>query len=71
MYLGALILLYRQMLVAPANQLAASPTWASQVSVEEAQRYRFECAVAGQEIARLLQLIAFDGTLSRRCWLIM
>ena len=40
-------------------------------SVDDARRYRNECAVAAQQIARILSLISFDGTLTKRCWLII
>jgi hypothetical protein len=72
MYLGALILLYRQLLVATAEtQLTDGASWSSTIPEVEARRYRDECAVAAQQIARILSLISFDGTLTRRCWLIM
>ncbi|CAI6342558.1 unnamed protein product [Periconia digitata] len=68
MYLGALILLYRHLLVAIAEKHLP---WTLKLSVEDAQKYGIECAVAGQQIARILSLISFDGTLSKRCWLII
>lgn len=72
MYLGAVILLYRQLLVATAEmQLTDGAAWDSNLSIEDAKRYRNECALAGQQIARILSLISFDGTLTKRCWLIM
>lgn len=72
MYLGALILLYRQQIVATAEtQLtdgaAHNPTFA----IQDAHRYRNECAVAAQQISRILSLISFDGTLTMRCWIII
>ncbi|KAF2020225.1 hypothetical protein BU24DRAFT_135558 [Aaosphaeria arxii CBS 175.79] len=72
MYLGALILVYRQLLIATAEtQLTDGAAWNIDVSVEDAKRYRYECAMAGQQIARILSLISFDGTLTRRCWIII
>lgn len=72
MYLGALILLYRQLLVATAEtQLTDGAAWALDLSVDDAKQYRNECAVAAQQVARILRLISFDGTLTKRCWLIM
>lgn len=72
MYLGALILLYRQLLVATAEtHLTDGAAWDLNLSVDDAKRYRDECALAGQQIARMLKLISFDGTLTKRCWLIM
>ena len=68
MYLGALILLYRHLLVAIAEK---EQPWTLKLSFEDAQKYSHECAVAGQQIARILTLISFDGTLTKRCWLIM
>jgi len=72
MYLGALVLLYRQLLVATAEtQLTDGASWNSNIPVEDARRYRDECAVAAQQMARILRLIEFDGTLTKRCWIIM
>lgn len=72
MYLGATILLYRQLLVATAEtQLTDGVAWSLNISLEDAKRYRNECALAGQQVARILRLISFDGTLTKRCWLIM
>jgi hypothetical protein len=72
MYFGALILLYRQLLVATAeNQITGGAAPRLNLSAEDTQRYRTECAVAGQSIARVLIVISGDGTLTRRCWLIM
>jgi len=72
MYLGALILLYRHLLVATAEtELTDGAAWSLNFSVEDARRYRNECAIAGQQIARILSLISFDGTLTKRCWIIM
>lgn len=72
MYLGALVLLYRQLLVATAEtQLTDGASWNSNITIRDARRYRDECAVAAQQMARILSLISFDGTLTRRCWLMM
>ncbi|KAJ4337110.1 hypothetical protein N0V87_004963 [Didymella glomerata] len=72
MYLGAVILIYRQLLVATAEgQLTDGASNSLTFSSEDARGFRNECAIAGQTIARILRLIAFDGTLTRRCWLII
>lgn len=72
MYLGALVLLYRQLLVASAEtHLTDGAAQNPNFSVEDSRRYRNECAVAAQHIARILGLISFDGTLTKRCWLII
>jgi hypothetical protein len=72
MYLGALVLLYRQLLVATAEtQLTDGAALNTNISETDARRYRDECAVAAQQIARILDLISFDGTLTKRCWLMM
>jgi hypothetical protein len=72
MYLGALILLYRQLLVATAEtQLTDGVAWNTNIPERDARNYRDECAIAAQQMARILDLIAFDGTLTKRCWLIM
>lgn len=72
MYLGALVLLYRQLLVATAEtQLTDGAASYSNLPAEDARRYRNECATAAQQMARILKLISFDGTLTRRCWLVI
>jgi hypothetical protein len=72
MYLGALILLYRQVLVtATKAQLDGELTADVEVSVEDFKRYRDECGVAAQQIARILSLFSFNETLTKRCWLLM
>jgi hypothetical protein len=72
MYLGALILLYRQLLVATAeNQLTDGVAWSTNIPKDDASRYRDECAIAAQQMARIIDLVAFDGTLTKRCWLMM
>ncbi|KAF2848396.1 hypothetical protein T440DRAFT_401498 [Plenodomus tracheiphilus IPT5] len=72
MYLGALVLLYRQLLVATAEaQLTDGAASHSNFSPNDARRYRNECATAAQQIARILKLISFDGTLTKRCWLVI
>lgn len=69
--MGAIILLYRQLLVVTAERQLADKSWSLNLSVDDAKRYKNECALAGQQVARLLRLISFDGTLTKRCWIIM
>jgi hypothetical protein len=71
MYLGALVLLYRQLLVAAAGaQLVdEAASTLNNVSADDVKIYRRECATAAQNIARILGLISFDGTLTTRCWI--
>ena len=71
MYLGALVLLYRQLLVdsAEAQLIDGTPSALNNISVEDVRIYRQECAMAAQNIARMLSLISFDGTLTTRCWI--
>jgi hypothetical protein len=72
MYLGALVLLYRQLLVATAEtQLTGGAAWNTNIPEEDARGYRDQCALAGQQMARIMNLISFDGTLTKRCWLVM
>ncbi|KAI4702044.1 hypothetical protein J4E81_002405 [Alternaria sp. BMP 2799] len=73
MYLGALVLLYRQLLVASAEAqlIDGTPSALNNISVEDVKIYRQECAMAAQNIARILSLISFDGTLTTRCWIII
>jgi hypothetical protein len=71
MYLGALVLLYRQLLVASAEAqlIDGTPSAPNNISIEDVKMYRQECAMAAQNIARMLSLISFDGTLTTRCWI--
>jgi hypothetical protein len=72
MYLGALVLLYRQLLVATTEtQLTDGAAWNTNIPESRARRYRDECAVAAQQMTRILKVIAIDGTLTKRCWLVM
>ena len=72
MYLGALVLLYRQLLVATTEaQLTDGAAWNSNIPFHDVQKHRDECAVAAQQMARIFGLISFDGTLTKRCWIII
>jgi hypothetical protein len=72
MYLGALVLLYRQLLVATAEAQLINGTASilNNIPADEVKMYRHECAIAAQNIARMLGLISFDGTLTKRCWIV-
>lgn len=72
MHLGAVVLLFRRQLVATTEaHLQDSGEWPKDLSVADANKCRDECAAAGQQVARILRLLSFDGTLTTRCWLIM
>ncbi|KAF2707964.1 hypothetical protein K504DRAFT_383608 [Pleomassaria siparia CBS 279.74] len=72
MYFGALILLYRPLLVTSAEtKLGEDAAWNLELSPDETRRCRNECAVAAQQIARILSVMSFDGTFSQRCWIII
>ncbi|KAF2186359.1 hypothetical protein K469DRAFT_573722 [Zopfia rhizophila CBS 207.26] len=73
MYLGAIILLYRQLLVAASEAQLSSrnEAWNLDMSADDVRKYRNECAIAAQQVARILGLISFDGTLTKGCWLII
>ncbi|EUC36217.1 hypothetical protein COCCADRAFT_2680 [Bipolaris zeicola 26-R-13] len=72
MYLGTLVLLYRQLLVAAAGaQLSDEAATPLNMSADDIKMYRRECSTAAQNIARILGLISFDGTLTKRCWIII
>ncbi|KAE8847429.1 hypothetical protein HRS9122_04336 [Pyrenophora teres f. teres] len=73
MYLGALVLLYRQLLVATAEAQLIDGTASSlnNLSTNDVKLYRQQCATAAQNIARMLGLIDFDGTLTTRCWIVI
>ncbi|KAF2492338.1 hypothetical protein BU16DRAFT_620722 [Lophium mytilinum] len=72
-YLGALILLYRQSLIAASQVQSSKDSYRCtlDLSLKEIQNYREECVIAARQIARILGLIDFDGTLTKRCWLII
>ncbi|KAF2005994.1 hypothetical protein P154DRAFT_518226 [Amniculicola lignicola CBS 123094] len=72
LYLGAVILLYRQLLVATAEKhLAGDAKWELDLTADDARTYVHECALAAQQTVRILRLIAFDGTLTKRCWIMI
>lgn len=67
LYLGAVILLYRQLLVAAdigrdSGQLA--------IPEREIAKYQAACEMAAQQVARVLGVVKFDGYCTLRCWLI-
>ncbi|KAF7441425.1 hypothetical protein A1F99_143010 [Pyrenophora tritici-repentis] len=73
MYLGALVLLYRQLLVATAEAqlIDGAASSFNNLSTNDVKLYRQQCATAAQNIARMLGLIDFDGTLTTRCWIVI
>ena len=72
MYLGALVLLYRQLLVATAEAqlIDGKASSLNNLSTDDVKLYRQQCATEAQNIARMLGLIEFDGTLTTRCWIV-
>ncbi|KAF2737426.1 hypothetical protein EJ04DRAFT_488080 [Polyplosphaeria fusca] len=72
MYLGAVMFLFRQLLVAAAEtQLTDGAAWSLNLTVEEARNHRHECAVAAQQVVRILRLVSLDGTMTKRCWIMI
>lgn len=71
MYLGARILLYRQPLVSEAEMHLLPETRNREFPIVDTSKYIDECAQAGQQMARILRTMRFDGTLCKRCWLLM
>ncbi|KAF1972615.1 hypothetical protein BU23DRAFT_580742 [Bimuria novae-zelandiae CBS 107.79] len=65
MYLGAVILLYRQLLLVTADGRS------HETSIEDAKRYRIECALAGQQVAHILRLISQETIVPKTCWLVI
>lgn len=64
-YLGSVILLYSQPLMAAENSARGY------VETLDLQQYRSTCLTAGEQIARLLSVVTGNETWAPRCWLIM
>lgn len=71
MYLGARILLYRQPLVSEAETHLLPENRNLAFPVVDTSTYIKECAQAGQQMASILRTMRFDGTLCKRCWLLI
>ncbi|KAF2748293.1 hypothetical protein M011DRAFT_400755 [Sporormia fimetaria CBS 119925] len=68
LYMGAIILLYRQTLVASTEAYLTDDT-GSQCG--DARPYRDECGEAARQIAHILRVVTADGVPNPRCWLLI
>lgn len=69
MYLGAAVLLYRQLLaISSQPPVTASP----KPHIEHyLKTYHGQCIAAAQQIARILRLLGHEGFVSNKDWVIM
>ena len=68
MYLGAVILLYRQFLVA-ADEDQQVGQWTLGVNQGDLHKYQAGCEMAAQQVARILSVVDLNGYCTSRCWL--
>jgi len=66
MYFGARMLLYRYLLNPPGSAVGKMGLHA-----EDMKLYMTESGVAAQHTARILGIMAVDGIVETRCWIIM
>ncbi len=69
LYLGAVILLYRQLVVA-ADEDQQSGQWTLGVDQKELHKYQAGCEMAAQQVARVLNVVDINGYCTLRCWLL-
>jgi hypothetical protein len=58
-YLGAIILLYHQLLITPESSIGTL-----NISLDELRRFRADCQLAAEQVPRMLSMLQFGG----RCW---
>ncbi|KAF2841802.1 hypothetical protein M501DRAFT_1013192 [Patellaria atrata CBS 101060] len=82
LYLGAVVLLYRNLIVVrPQDGVEGfenidgineySESLKSHLSDEDVQRYSGLCMLAAQQMGRILSLLNIGGAMSRSCWIII
>ncbi|KAK8177857.1 hypothetical protein IWX90DRAFT_422134 [Phyllosticta citrichinensis] len=69
-YLGAIISLYRQVLLNASNARIQS-RWNLDVAYTQVQDYRARCSMAAQQMTRIMSLIDFTSFMTRRCWVLI
>lgn len=69
LYLGAVILLYRQLVVA-ADEDQQSGQWTLGVDQKELHKYQAGFEMAAQQVARVLTVVDINGYCTLRCWLL-
>jgi hypothetical protein len=70
LHLGAITMLYRQLLVSAEGTLYASQSLTN-FSSADIHQYRQDAQVAAIQVARVLKIIEAHEILSPRCWLTM
>ena len=68
LYLGAVILLYRQLVVA-ADENQQAGQWTLDVNQRVLHKYQ-AVEMAAQQVARILSVMDINGYCTLRCWLI-
>ncbi|KAF2087681.1 hypothetical protein K490DRAFT_41763 [Saccharata proteae CBS 121410] len=71
LYLGVVISLYRGLVVMGAERPLQTTNINAGVNDLDAQDYRVRLTVAAHQMARILNLITFDGIMTKRCWLMI
>ncbi|OJD34784.1 hmg box protein [Diplodia corticola] len=69
-YLGAIISLYRQLLL-QACEARIHSKWDLDMPYSQVQSYRARCSIAAQQMTRMMQLISWSGAMTRRCWVMI
>jgi len=69
LYLGAVILLHRQLLVAADTDRHAGQ-WTLAIDEKEIERYQASCEMAAQRVAQLLSMVKLDGYCTLWNWLV-
>jgi hypothetical protein len=69
LYLGAVILLYRQLLVA-ADTDRETRQWTLAITERDVARYQAGCEMAAQQVARVLGVVKLEVYCTLRCWLL-
>jgi hypothetical protein len=70
LYLGAVIFLYRRLLVV-GDEAGQTGKWVLNMDKSEFLKYQSRCETAAQQVARVLGLLKFNGACTLRCWLVM
>jgi hypothetical protein len=70
LHLGAITMLYRQLLVSVEGTLYASQSLAN-FSAAEIHQYRQDAQVAALQVTRVLEILKTHEALTPRCWLTM
>ncbi|KAK0660721.1 High mobility group protein 20A [Lasiodiplodia hormozganensis] len=69
-YLGAIISLYRQLLL-QACEARIHSKWNLDMPYSQIQSYRTRCSIAAQQMTRMMQLISWNGAMTKRCWVMI